>query len=189
MFKKLRIINARKTKIAKPKLSLKEVNDLIDLKVTNWSNNLGTNCLAFALGLDIPYWDVASYIIYNCGGFYSTYTKRPKNIDNLTHVEKLELDFDTLGILYEQIDLKDKITDPNEWKIAFFDTTDNFDFHFFREKEDGIWYHKCGICYLPSKLDSCGNITLDPIEYMKINYSKFHQGMEYQKTYRLRKSR
>lgn len=181
MFEKLKIIKARKKRIEESKLSfekeieeskmsLEEILARIDLKVDNWSSGYGTNCLAFALGLDIPYWVVGYSDIYSCGGFYLNFTENPQDISHLKYVEKIELDFNTSGIWFEQIDIGDKIDYSREFKIAFFanDFSSEHFFHVFREGEDGTWYHKRGWSGVPTNLDEVGNIIVNPIERRQI---------------------
>lgn len=95
---------------------------------------------------------------------------------------------DTLGYIYEEVDINDKILSPHEWKVVFFESI--FGFHFFRQTENGFWYQKKGFWELPTYLDENMNVIMDPIDYMK-NTSPIncYRKMEYQKTYRLRRSK
>lgn len=172
------------------------LQSIIDLKVDNWSRDNHTNGLAFALGLDFS-WDKLRFItkklyrypLYSCGGIYLHLSENPKNISSLKRVERLELDLDTLGILYEQIDIKDKVTSPNEWKIAFFEDDSAFRyFHVLREYENGTWYHKKGF-NAPTNLDSNKKIITNPIESMKYDTTVSYRDLEYQRTYRLRRGK
>lgn len=103
-------------------------------------------------------------------------------LDGLSNQERFELDFQSIELFYEEIDLYDKIIDPDEWKFAFFENPDDNEFHFYREAKNGIWFHKLG--WLNSPTCICQNkIIKDPI----IAAQEEYEGYEYQRCYRLRK--
>lgn len=161
------------------------IKNLIDLKYTNWVHNNSTNCYAFSLGLDISRYDISNKSAYDGGEIYKNFAKNPIDISELSHQELFELDFKTMCLYFEQIDLKDRIYSPNEWKIAFFD--DDYykmDFHFFREVENGVWYHKFGFENAPTCHDNRGVLITNPIEaYLGTDKYK------YQHCYRLSKKK
>lgn len=172
-----------------PIIKIENLKKEINLKTDNWEFIKDTNCLAFALGLDIPsYLLINEYIeyAYDLGCLYQlrypSLTESDKKIHNsLSYTEKLELDFQATELFYEEIDWYEKICDPNEWKIAFFESKIMQDFHLYREKE-GIWYQKLGktgkiTCH------SIHGVIKNPIEAAKEEYDTY----KYQRTYRLRK--
>ena len=174
-----------------PIILVENLKDKIDLKTDDWHNREGTNCLAFALGLDIHSdFLINEYIeyAYNLGCLhqirYNKCTMQDQIVyNNLTNIEKLELDLQATELFYEEIELYDKIIDSNEWKIAFFENKLMRDVHFYRQTENnGIWYHKPGK-YNKPRCYVNGAIITDPIAAAKEEYD----GYIYQRTYRLRK--
>ena len=146
-----------------------EIKNKINLKTKNWVNNERTNCYAFALGLDLNPSDICRYadVHLYCGGRFFLLQNHLLNddgtLENMSYQEKFELDFQSLELFYEEIELYDNIVDPNEWKI---------------------WYHKPGFyfekptCYTEKK-----SIIQDPIKGALTDYPEY----TYQRTYRLRK--
>ncbi len=141
------------------------LQNAIDLKVSDWRHNEATNCYAFALGLDVPSDQISKeQYAYNGGVIYKCLSSRPASIRGLDHQSKIELDFKTLRLYYEQIGLFDRIISPYEWKIAFFvDIEEDFDFHFFRQGKNGIWYHKLGQSAAPTCYDELGDLITNPV--------------------------
>ncbi len=167
-----------------------EIKSKINLKTNNWVTNELTNCYAFALGLDLKPSEICRYAdahLY-CGGRFFLLQNHLLNddgtLEKMSYQEKFELDFQSLELFYEEIELYDKIVDANEWKIAYFENEKEKGFHFYRQAENGIWYHKPGFyfekptCYTEKKF-----LINDPIQGALVDYPDY----TYKRTYRLRK--
>lgn len=166
------------------KMSLNEIRGKIQVYPENWVNLSTTNCYAYALGLDIKESDICSSA-YQPGNISESYNPN-QFFYYKTLIKNLEEDFKTLDILYREIEPTDQIN-LGEWKIALLvDLYGNdifndlvADFHFLRQKTNGIWFHKNGFQGTPSKKDYLGNIITDPTKCCLDPY-------EYKKCYALR---
>ncbi len=167
-------------------LKVASTRKAINLKIDGWKNNKTTNCYAFALGLDVPSKEICNFAYaYNGGYLYLALSIWPIDIRGLGDKAKIELDFKILRLYYEQIGLYDQVRSPYEWKIAFFeDIQDGSDFHFFRQAENGIWYHKYGKEDAPTCYDEAGKLITDPIN-AELNTNRY----AYRTCYRLSKRR
>lgn len=147
-------------------MSLNEIRGKIQIYPENWVNKYTTNCYAYALGLDVRESDICKHA-YQPGTISGT-----TNIHELKYffydmlIEGIESDLDVLGISYREVLEKEKL-ELNEWKIALF--IDKYhgsliDFHFLRQKENGIWLHKNGYMGTISKKDYIEDIITVPSE-------------------------
>lgn len=131
------------------KLSTNEIKNLISLREEYWEHQFGTNCLAFALGLDINENDIFKKA-YKLGVMGSIIKGIPiKELNKLSFEERLFLDLDAIGIKHTIVASSEKSgfwIDHNYiytyWLISLFSNGD--DFHFMRKSYDGTWYHKFG---------------------------------------------
>lgn len=132
------------------KISPQEIIAAIDLEKETWDNVNTTNCYAYALGLDVPQLEIKKYayepgIISNTNTYIYSTTLR--YFEYCEFIENIYADLDFLGISYRELDPSDDIN-QNEWKIALFIAWKNYknqlveDFHFLRQRNNGIWYHK-----------------------------------------------
>ena len=147
------------------KMSVDDILDYISLKTEYWENAIGTNCYAFALGLDIPEDDIIKNA-YQLGVIGATLNDISiKELLNMTYEERLELDLSSIGIPFLECDPKDKIK-FEQYKIAIFaNYTGKNDFHFMREDPNGIWWQKWGgLLSYPMNKDFNHNIITDPRE-------------------------
>lgn len=151
----------------------------IDLNNNEWVNIVTTNCYAYALGLDIPQ-DEITRCAYELGAMYYYFSKAKRHF--MLHEKLMQLDFKTLGLSYREVKL-DEPLESGEWKIAYFDSVYECGYHFFREIENGIWWHKYDFGYAPTCLDDEKKIITDPTN-CHINY----RGLEFQKCYVLKRN-
>lgn len=147
------------------KMSLNKIRGNIQVYPENWVNLSTTNCYAYALGLDIKESDI-------CTNAYQPGTI--SNTSNLTDSEYfsysdlingIEGDLNALNIHYREIEPHQQIA-LYEWKIALLIEKyygNLLDFHFLRQKENGIWLHKNGFRGSFSKKDYLGKIITDPV--------------------------
>lgn len=146
------------------KMSLNEIRGKIQMYPENWVNMYSTNCYAYALGLDIRQSDICDYA-YQPGTISET-----TNISELKYfsydmlIKGIESDLKLLQIAYRNVEEDEKLA-LNEWKIALF--VDGYhgsliDFHFLRQKENGIWLHKNGYQGTISKKDRSDEIIVSP---------------------------
>lgn len=160
-------------------MELEVLIQYISLNANIWQNNDETNCYAFALGLDIPQEEICR-CAYEIGTMYYFYNKTKRRY--MHHEELLQLDFKTLKLGYREADIYEPLKE-GEWKIAYFDSIYECGFHFFRQTENGVWWHKFDFGYTPTCLDDDNNIITNPTN-CHIN----HRGLEYQKCYILKKN-
>lgn len=163
------------------KMSLNEIRGKIQMYPENWVNMYSTNCYAYALGLDIRQSDICDYA-YQPGTISET-----TNIFELKYfsydmlIKGIESDLELLQIAYRNVEEDEKLA-LNEWKIALFVNGYHeslIDFHFLRQKENGIWLHKNGYDGTIIKKDRyCRNIII-PSEAKLYPYT-------YKKCYALR---
>lgn len=165
-------------------MSLNQIRGKIQINPDVWVNMYTTNCYAYALGLDIREADI-------CIGAYQpgriselTYLPNTECFEYKTLIEGIENDFDALNIKYREVNHNEKIA-YNEWKIALL--TEKYhgklaDFHFLRQKQNGIWFHKNGFNGTISKKDYSGRIITDPISSNLNSYT-------YDKCYALKLNR
>ena len=74
------------------------------------------------------------------------------------------LDFNALDLDYRESSSTDIVSDI-EWKIALLVNENKGicdEFHFLRQHESGIWYHKPGWIFPVTNLDDAGKIITDP---------------------------
>lgn len=172
------------------KLSVEEIKQLISLREEYWEYDFQTNCYAFALGLDIPEYEIIKNA-YQLGVIGAAERDIPiGELKKMAFEDRLFLDLDALNILHEEINPLEKTIfkfnyDKNKciistdfyWLIALFSSGE--DFHFLRKAYDGIWWHKRGFLGHPSNHDSNGVLITDP-EQCNIS------GYKYAKTYKLK---
>lgn len=159
-------------------MELDTLKNCINLNNNEWKNILTTNCYAYALGLDISQ-DEITRCAYDLGAMYYFYSKVKRHY--LSHEELLKLDLDTLGLSYTEVPLDEPLGEE-EWKIAYFDSVYECGYHFFREIENGIWWHKYDFGYQPTCLDDAKKLIVDPTN-AKVNY----RGLELKKCYLLKR--
>lgn len=145
--------------------SLLEIRESINIAKQTWTNNDTTNCYAYALGLDIPDTSIKRFA-YDPGVISGQYERTECGFSYEEFIRRMIADFNALGIDYGSIDPSDPV-EKNEWKIALFlrrsgKGLDNF--HFLRQREDGLWYHKVGFDNDVSIVDSFGHLITDPRE-------------------------
>lgn len=163
-------------------INLKEISGKIKLYPESWDNIHTTNCYAYALGLDIPEYEICKGA-YQPGTISTDFNPLIFNeyFDYNTLIENLEKDLKMLDISYREVAPDEKLAN-NEWKISVFtENCDNeriIDFHFLRQKSDGIWYHKNGFPGKISNKDRSGKIIIDPTKC-------YLAGYKYQKCYAL----
>lgn len=152
----------------KLKMTLQELRNSIDIQKSEWTSD-NSNCYAYALGLDIPQYQIKD-CAYAPGVIADSEIDLPSKKIFLYKdlINNLYLDFDALGIRFREINPLDTIG-SNEWKIALFITWYQEpelveDYHFLRQHNDGIWYHKKGFRGEVSKYDSNGKIITNPQE-------------------------
>lgn len=169
------------------KMSLLELRNSINLDKKNWKHIFTTNCYAYALGLDVREQNIKdfAYIPGVISGVYKRIDEDysiayPKLLDNIHD------DLEFLGINFREVNPLEEISN-DEWKIAIFTSflaCDFFteivsDFHFLRQRENGIWYHKEGWFKRPTNKDSNSNIITDPSDC-------YLRGRQYKKCYSLK---
>ena len=151
------------------KINCDNIKNLISLREEYWENDLSTNCYAFALGLDIP----ENQIIENAYqlGVIGAITKHIpiERIKKLTFEERLILDLNALGIIYENCNTNDKsdcwVTSNyfyTQWIISLLSNGKNF--HFIRKSFDEIWYQKWGYFAPIIDFDFDKRVITDPNE-------------------------
>ena len=156
------------------KMSLKELRDSIKLNKRFWRHILTTNCYAYALGLDIKEKNIKdyAYIIGTLSDskeflFHCSILKYSVLLENLIN------DFEYLGLDFQEIDpLKEACQE--EWKIALFTSVVGYDmddeliddYHFLRQKDNGLWYHKKGWNWnsIPTNKDINHRLITNPLE-------------------------
>ena len=155
------------------KISLQELKDSIDvskLKKSEWNSKKTTNCYAYALGIDIPEEEVLS-----CGYEPGAISGVPYSLVNQTQfnyryfIESIKADCEALGLSYALSTPKEEII-GNGWKIALFTTRPIYthndvvfsDFHFMRQSDNGIWYHKKGYSGSVCRRDDQFRVIRDP---------------------------
>lgn len=146
------------------KMSLNEIRGKIQMYLENWVNMYSTNCYAYALGLDIRQSDICDYA-YQPGTISETtniFKSKYFSYDML--IKGIESDLELLQIAYRNVEEDEKLA-LNEWKIALF--VDKYhgsliDFHFLRQKENGIWLQKNGYQGTISKRDHSDEVIVSP---------------------------
>lgn len=169
------------------KMSLQQLRDSINVNKKYWQHILSTNCYAYSLGMDVKESDIKYYSyqpgIMSCARRY-TPAKHIFSYQELLDYIYSDLEF--LGIEFREIDSKEFVS-KEEWKIALFtsfltqedDVEWLYGFHFLRQHENGIWYHKPGWYRFPTNRDSNFSLIKDPKEC-------FLKGKEYKKCYSLK---
>lgn len=155
---------------SKLKRSLEEIRNSIDLEKKDWINIDDTNCYAYALGLDIPGYEIVDYAYIPGVIADSDISLRSHKIFSYEDLlYNMYLDFIKLGIDFREIKPLDEVS-VDEWKIALFITKSYYsadgleDFHFLRQHNDGFWYHKDGYHGAVSRLDSYNRAIENPEE-------------------------
>ena len=163
------------------KMSLNEIRGQIQIHPEIWTHIYTTNCYAYALGLDIRENRICDFA-YQPGTISGT-----SNLANSYYfcyddlINGIEGDFNALDINWREIEPQEVVS-AGEWKIALMiEKYDDclYDYHFLRQKENGIWIHKNGFNTLPSKKDYLGKIITNPITGYLYPYT-------YKKCYALR---
>ncbi len=145
-------------------MSLQEIRNLIDIEKKEWVNIFDTNCYAYALGLDVPNYQIRDFA-------YIPGTIAGSRVDLVFNsvfayndlIRNMFLDFQALGIDYKEVNCFDPVFD-DEWKIALFISKvygGLDDFHFLRQRRDELWYHKSGV-FGVSSYDDGGLLITDP---------------------------
>lgn len=139
-------------------VDVKELRDKIILKDNNWKNKEGSNCYAYALGLDINKRCIHKDA-YQPGTIYAHYNYIPLyQIRKLDLNKRIILDLKTLKLDYEAT------TKPNNMEIAYFENyrcvswdvllfireLGMHDFHFARVNDRGELWHKHGYHNVPN---------------------------------------
>ena len=133
-----------------------------------WEHNIGTNCYAYALGIDVAkdFLDTnEDRLVYNPGCFCDRDLKSPFTREQL--LINLLGDLDRLGLYSYRVNTNYKLC-KNEWKLVIYGAvTDNpyeyKDFHLLRQTiPDGVYSHKQGFYSEPTCLDSDKKIITDP---------------------------
>lgn len=152
------------------KKSLQEIRNSIDLAKKVWIHRQVTNCYAYALGIDM-HLPIDSF---QPGAFSGYMIVPPFSYTEI--IRAIVADFNALGIDYGSSDPKSTVKNE-EWKIALLlsrkDGSSRFhDFHFIRQCEDGLWFHKLGYGGKITKLDDYGTIIENPEEsrFKYLNY-------------------
>ena len=146
------------------KMSLDEIRNRIDILKWDWDNLYTTNCYAYALGLDIPENDICKYA-YDPGTISKSCPLYiPYSYNQL--INNVLADLEILNIEHRFIHPSDSIL-PDEWKIAIFipkiySLYQLEDYHFIRQRNDGLWYYKNGITGPISNLDTYDQFITDP---------------------------
>lgn len=169
------------------KKTLIEIRNSITLDKENWENILTTNCYAYALGLDIPESEICDYA-YAPGQLSGS----PLSVAN--HylfkyndlLECLYSDFNALSISFREVEPTETVS-IDEWKIALFTSSIDYggcgelldDYHFLRQRNNGIWWHKSGWYNAPTNKDNKNQIIVNP-------QSCLLKGRKYQKSYILK---
>ena len=146
------------------------IKDNINIYNKHWKHIFTTNCYAYALGLDMKEKDIRTNAYQPgvmSGNLYSV--DRSKYFAYTSLLESIIKDMKTIGLEIREINSNEKISD-DEWKIAVFTVFHAYefysewlsDFHFLRQKEDGLWYHKPGYYKIPTNKDYNGQIITDP---------------------------
>lgn len=144
-------------------ISIDDIVDYISLKCDYWENAMDTNCYAFALGLDIPEYEIAenAYQLGVIGAILNDIDIR--KLFKMTYEERLALDLNSIRIPFKECDPLEKLK-IEQYKIAMFANYDRVnDFHFMREDFDGIWWQKWGgLISYPINKDNDKKIITDP---------------------------
>lgn len=153
--------------------SLQELRDSIDLVKKVWTSKEGSNCYAYALGLDMNEYEITdtySFCPGVIGGDYSC-VSGSHSYENL--IRCIIADLNALGIDYSSADPKEP-PKRGEWKVALFLTDDDpiwiNDFHFLRQHPNGSWFHKKGYGGDVLMCDDDGTIITNP---EKCHFSKY----------------
>ncbi len=147
---------------------INEIRKNIDVKKKIWNNIDGTNCYAYALGIDVSEYKLKEDIF--SPGVISNSKVNLTRHEYFSYdllMDNLFSDFKALGIEYRLVEPLDEILE-DEWKIALFvsEIGNNLldDFHFMRQFSDGIWHHKNGYYGLVSEYDNKGKIITNPMD-------------------------
>ena len=157
--------------------TLEKMRESINISNNTWMNLETTNCYAYALGLDIPYYKIIDFaydpgVISNSSIFLPSY----KTFTYEVLLNNIFSDLDALGIDVREINPLEKVNN-DEWKIALFTAGDNenlTDFHFLRQRKNGLWLHKNGFQGSVTPYDSNRNVIINP-EYCVFSTRKYEK--------------
>lgn len=136
-----------------------KIKNKININKKHWIHFRKTNCYAYALGLDIR----EKRIMANAfqPGTISQYDSSINSQKIFTYdqlINSIYSDMEYLNIDIQPIAWNEKV-DVDAWKIALFVSyysrySENLDdFHFLRQFNDKLWYHKMGYNSLPINKD------------------------------------
>ena len=124
-----------------------EIRSMIDVNKKDWINIQTTNCYAYALGLDVPEKEIVPGAYGTLGAMAVANDHEITNFERhyIPGIERLEMDLDFLHLKYEDADPFELVKE-NEWLIAYYycPYEPDFDFHFLRRTNEGVWTHKMG---------------------------------------------
>lgn len=139
----------------------------------------GSNCYAYALGLDINENSICKHA-YQPGIMGSIILNLPIiNLKEMPIEERMLIDLEALKIKYKEVEPEENYnytfhTYKNsnaissityDWPVAVFEAKEDLiDFHFMRKWNDGTWRHKLGFVSYPNENDFDGKIITDPRE-------------------------
>ena len=125
---------------------------------TAWVHKNSTNCYAYALGIDIPESKIG-YLAFEPGSIALNKMNVAKDdlkweLRRRTLLEKLEMDFELLGLQYEfsSTEKPYEITETQDgiirsWDLVLMDSP--YGIHFGWVNQDGVMLHKKGYNYAP----------------------------------------
>ena len=149
-----------------------KLHDMINPRPTSWENVYGTNCYAYALGLDIPEKEIAKDAYSYIGTMGFCHNKDDLHKTNI--ITRLEFDLDFLGLKFEESS-PFALTREDEWLIALFSSKFNEnDFHFARKDVNTFWMHKPGWMKVPINTDDNEKIieNIDKATFDKYDFEK-----------------
>lgn len=156
----------------------KNIKSQISLKEEYWEVYFGTNCYAFALGLDVPESEICKDA-YELGIIGANKFNIPiKDILKLSFESRLLLDLKALKIAYKEIDKTEKAGFYyignyicRHWDIILFKEKNGNSFHFVRKNYNGVLYHKIGYFAQPMKLEKDKVLKeYEPIKKYRLRY-------------------
>lgn len=140
------------------KIDERKVKSLISLKELWWENSFGTNCYAFALGLDVPENEICKNA-YQPGVIAAEKFGLPiDEVLKLKLEDKFLLDLNALKIAYYET-IEDQSANYRflrnyvcyYWDVLLYSNDE--DFHFVRRNYYGKLYHKIGYLGVPKECE------------------------------------